>query len=160
MAKINQNPPRGPMWPWGGPRSVRERLVEPAQFDRKKQLRKAGNPKSPALASAELLDFIGPAHSADELRLPLPPYPQGHDADLEAYQDRQSLASAAEKLDPEERRAIDRGLARLAVPPERLERMKALLGREGQMLALVEQLSDEITQIFRKMREEQNEEAY
>src|SRR6185369_17960382 len=82
MAKINQNPPRTPMWPWGGPRSVRERLVDPAQFDRKKQARKAGNPKSPALASAALLDFIGPAHSADELRLPLPPYPEGHDADL------------------------------------------------------------------------------
>jgi len=160
MAKINQNPPRVPMWPWGGPRSVRERLVEPSQFDRKKAARKAGNPKNPALASAALLDFIGPAHSADELRLPLPPYPEGHDADLEAYQDRQNLQSAAEKLDPEERRAIDRALARLPISPERLDRMKALLGREGQMLALVEQLHDEISQIYRKMREEQNEEAY
>ena len=73
MAKINQQPPKTPMWPWGGPRSVRERLVDPAQFDRKKKLKKAGDPKNPALASAALMDFIGPAHSSEELRLPLPP---------------------------------------------------------------------------------------
>ncbi len=160
MAKINQNPPNTPMWPWGGPRSVRERLVDPAQLDRKKQTRKSGNPKNPALASAELLDFIGPAHSAEELRLPLPPHPEGHDADLEAYRDRQSLQSAAEKLDPEERRSIDRGLSRLTVSPERLDRMKALLGREAQMLALVGRMNDEISQIFQKIREEQSEAPY
>ena len=74
MAKINNQPPKAPLWPWGGPRSVREKLVDPTQFDRKKKLKKTGNPKSPALASAALLDFIGPAHSSEELRLPTPPH--------------------------------------------------------------------------------------
>jgi hypothetical protein len=34
--------------------------------------KKKGDPKNPSLASAALLDFIGPAHSAEELRLPMP----------------------------------------------------------------------------------------
>ena len=89
MAKINQGPiQRSPMWPWGGPRAVREKLVDRNQF---KALRKKGDPKNPALASAELLDFIGPAHSAEELRLPMPPAPAGHDADVESYTDRPHL---------------------------------------------------------------------
>ena len=94
MAKINNQPPKAPLWPWGGPRSVRERLVDPAQVNRKKAA-KTGNPKNPALASAALLDFIGPAHSSEELRLPLPPHPGGHDADLEGFSDRPHLASVA-----------------------------------------------------------------
>ena len=75
MAKLNNMPPRAPLWPWGGPRSVREKLVDPAEFDRKKKVAKKGDPKNPALASAALLDWIGPGHNADELRLPLPPHP-------------------------------------------------------------------------------------
>ncbi len=94
MAKINQQPPRAPLWPWGGPRTVREKLVDPSQLDRKKKT-KAGNPKNPALASSALLDFIGPAHSSEELRLPLPPMPFGHEADLERFSDRPHLASVA-----------------------------------------------------------------
>lgn len=159
MAKINQ-PPRTPLWPWGGPRSVQEKLVDPAQFDRKKKVSKKGDPKNPALASAALLDFIGPAHSSDELRLPLPPPPEGHDADLSAFADHQHLETLAQKADPEARRALEKQLAKVSATPERLERLRALMGREAKMLSLVEQLHQEITEIQRKIREEQKTEGY
>ncbi|MFZ5470405.1 MAG: hypothetical protein ACOZIN_13290 [Myxococcota bacterium] len=158
MAKINQQPP-APMWPWGGPRSVREKLVDPAQLERKKKAGK-GDPKNPALASAALLDFIGPAHSSEELRLPMPPHPEGHDADLEGFTDRPHLASVAERSDPEDRRALERSLARVNAPADRVERLKALLGREAQMLQLVGQLRQEVEEIVRRMREEQSSEGY
>ncbi|MBI3186071.1 MAG: hypothetical protein HYZ28_28375 [Myxococcales bacterium] len=160
MAKINQLPPRVPLWPWGGPRTVRERLVEPTQFDRKKRAGKKGDPKNPALASAELLDFIGPSHSSEELRLPMPPHPEGHDADVEAFQDRPHFQSVADRADPDSRKAIDRGLVRVQASPERLERLRALLGREGQMLGLVARLNDEVEEIQRRIREEQKDEGY
>lgn len=160
MSKINNQPPKMPLWPWGGPRSVREKLVDPAQFDRKKALKKAGNPKNPALASAALLDFIGPAHSSEELRLPLPPHPKGHDADVEGYSDRPFLSSVAERADTDQRRLLDRGLSKVNAPPERMERLKALLQREAQMLALVGELSAEVKEIQRRMREEQKGEGY
>jgi hypothetical protein len=158
MAKINSQPPRTPLWPWGGPRTVREKLVDPSQFDRKK--RKAGNPKNPALASAALLDFIGPAHSSEELRLPTPPHPKGHDADLERLSDRPFLGSVAGRADEEQRQLLERGLARVNAPPERLERLRGLLQREAQMLALVGQLHEEAQEIQRRMREEQQDVGY
>ena len=117
MAKINQPPPQMPAWPWGSRRTVREKLVNPAQLDRK--ARKKGDPKNPALASAALLDSIGPAHSADELRLPLPPMPEGHDADLAAMTDRQSMQSVAERRDEGQRRALENGLSVVRAAPER-----------------------------------------
>ncbi len=160
MAKINNQPPKAPLWPWGGPRSVREKLVDPTQFDRKKALKKAGNPKNPALASAALLDFIGPAHSSEELRLPSPPHPKGHDADVEGYSDRPHQASVAESTDADQRRLLDRGLSKVNAPPERMERLKALLQREAQMLALVGELSAEVQEIQRRMREEQKGGGY
>jgi hypothetical protein len=159
MAKINL-PPRAPPWPWGGPRSVRERLVDPEQFDRKKKARKAGNPKSPALPSAALLDSIGPAHSADELRLPLPPHPEGHDADLSGFMDRPALDAVAERAQEDEQRPLSRALGLVQAPPERLERLKQLLGREEQMLSLVGQLRGDIIEIQRKMQDEQKESGY
>ncbi len=160
MAKINNPPPRVPLFPWGGPRSVREKLVDPAQFDRKKKAGKKGDPKNPALASAALLDFIGPAHSADEMRLPLPPHPDGHEADLEGYLDQPRLQSVAERADDESRKAIERGLGRVTAAPDRLERLRALLGREAAMLKMVTRLNDEIRDIQRKVREAQKEEGY
>lgn len=159
MAEIHRKPPNTPLWPWGGPRSVRERLVDPSQLDRKKKAGKKGDPKNPALASAALLDFIGPAHSSEELRLPMPPPPEGHDADVEAFLDRPHLESVAERAHSDSRRAIDRGLGRVQASPERLERMKALLGREAQMLNLVAQLHEEVAEIQRKIREQQKEEG-
>lgn len=160
MAKINQQPPRAPLWPWGGPRSVRERLVDPAQLEKTKKKGRKGDPKNPALPSAELMDFIGPAHSSEELRLPLPPHPRGHDADLAAFQDRPHLEAAMDRAGQEQTRALEKGLSRLNAPPERVERLKALLAREQQMLQLVETMNDDLKEIQRRMREEQKDSGY
>ena len=158
MAKINNQPPKAPLWPWGGPRAVREKLVDPSQLDRKK--RKVGNPKNPALASAALLDFIGPAHSSEELRLPTPPNPKGHDADLEGFSDRPYLGSVAGRGDGEQRQLLERSMSRINAAPDRMERLKGLLQRESQMLALVGQVHAEVQEIQRRMREEQQDEGY
>lgn len=160
MSKINQQPPRTPMWPWGGPRTVREKLVDPAQLDRKKALKKAGNPKSPALASSALLDFIAPAHSSEELRLPLPPHPEGHDADVETFLDRPHLITVATRSDAGSKKALDRGLGKINASPERMERMKALLSREGEMLNLVDHVAQEMREILRLMWDAQKDENY
>jgi hypothetical protein len=159
MAKINNQPPQTPLWPWGGPRSVRERLVNPAQVNRK-QLKKTGNPKNPALASAALLDFIGPAHSSEELRLPTPPNPRQNDAPLEGYTDRPQLESVAGRGENDQRRLLERGLSRINAPPDRMDRLKALLQREAQMLTLVGKVHSEVEEIQRRIREEQKDEGY
>lgn len=159
MAKINQPPTPTPLWPWGGPRAVRERLVERSQLERKKALKK-GDPKNPALPSAELLDFIGPAHSSEELRLPLPPMPAGHDADTEGFDDRAALQLVADRADPEERKSLERGLGAVRAASDRLDRLKALLSREFQMLSLVAQVNQEVVEILARMREAQKEEGY
>ncbi|MFP2929164.1 hypothetical protein ACLESO_28970 [Pyxidicoccus sp. 3LG] len=159
MARINNQPPKAQAWPWGGPRSVRERLIDPSQVDRKK-LRKTGNPKNPALASAALLDFIGPAHSSEELRLPLPPHPGGHDADLEGFSDRPHLASVAGRGDEDQRRLLERGLSKVNAAPDRMDRLKALLQRESAMLTLVDQVNEETKEIIRRMWEAQKDEGY
>jgi hypothetical protein len=158
MSKINQQPPRTPMWPWGGPRSVREKLVDPAQLDRKKAIKKAGNPKTPALASSALLDFIAPAHSSEELRLPLPPHPEGHDADVETFLDRPHLITVAGRQDGENKRSLERGLGKVNASPERLERMKALLSREAEMLGTVDHVAKEMREILRLMWDAQKDE--
>jgi hypothetical protein len=158
MANINNRPPRGPAWPWGGPRTVRERLVDPAQLDRKKALKKLGNPKAPALASSALLEFIAPAHSSEELRLPLPVAPEGHDADVETFLDRPHLITVASRQDADTKRGLERGMARLTATPDRLERMKALLNREGQMLTVVDQVAKEMREILRLMWDAQKDE--
>ena len=159
MAKLTNLPPRAP-WPWGGPRSVREKLVDPTEFERKKKAKKLGNPKNPPLASSELMDSIGPAHSADELRLPLPPHPDGHEADTEAFNDRAQLESVAERAEAEGGKLLERSLARVNAPAERIDRLKALLGREQQMLALVGQLHRDVEEVQRRIREEQKEKGY
>jgi hypothetical protein len=158
MSKINQQPPRTPMWPWGGPRSVREKLVDPAQLDRKKALKKAGNAKAPALASAALLDFIAPAHSSEELRLPLPPHPEGHDADVETFLDRPHLITVSGRQEGDSKRALERSLAKVSASPERMERMKALLSRESEMLNTVDHVAKEMREILRLMWDAQKDE--
>ena len=158
MAKINQPPlPRAPMWPWGGPRAVREKLVDRNQF---KNVRKKGDPKNPALASAELLDFIGPAHSAEELRLPMPPAPVGHDADVESYTDRPHLSTVAERAKEEFSARLESSLQQVRASPERIDRIKSLLARESSMLQLVNEISGQMEEVLRRMREEQREEGF
>ncbi|HVE84492.1 MAG TPA: hypothetical protein VND93_16665 [Myxococcales bacterium] len=156
MATINKPPMPGPVWPWGGPRSVRERLIDRAQLDRKRALKK-GDPRSPALASAALLDFIGPAHSSEELRLPMPPSPQGHDADLESFLDRPHLQAASKRA--KDRQDVEASLGRLNAAPDRLDRMRALLSRESQMLSLVDRIGGEMQQILHLMWEAQKDEG-
>ncbi len=158
MAKINNQPPKAPLWPWGGPRSVREKLVDPSQLNRKKF--KSGNAKNPALASAALLDFIGPAHSSEELRLPSPPNPRNNDAPLEGFSDRPHLETVAERAENEQRQLLERGLARINAPPDRMDRLKALLQRESQMLSLMGHVHSEVEEIQRRIREEQKDEGF
>jgi hypothetical protein len=159
MAKINQQPPKAPMWPWGGPRQVRDKLVDRTQLERGKT-KKKGDPKNPALASAALLDFIGPAHSSEELRLPLPAFPEGHDADLDGYLDRQNLSSVADRSDPDSRGRLERNLGSIRAAPDRIERLKALLSREASMLQLVGKVHEEVEEIHRRRMDEQKEEGY
>src|SRR3954454_17518194 len=158
MAKINNQPPPSPMWPWGGPRSVRERLIDRAQLDKKK-LGKAGNAKSPALPSAALLDFIGPAHSSEEMRLPLPPFPAGHDADVEGFLDRPHLHALTKRAqDGGDSHQLERALPQINASPERQDRLKALLKRESQMLDTVGRVPAEMQQILHLMWEAQKDE--
>lgn len=157
MAKIG-DPPRAPLWPWGGPRSVREKLVERSQLTTK--AKKKGDPKNPALASAALLDSIGPAHSAEDLRLPMPPTPMGHDADVEGFADRPHLSTVAERLNEHRQAEIDVGLSVIRAPPERVDRLRSLLQREASMLELVGHVSDDMAEVERRRREEQAEESF
>ncbi len=159
MAKIGGQQPRAPSWPWGGPREVRGKLVDRTQLERK-NVRKKGDPKNPSLASAALLDSIGPAHSAEEIRLPMPPGPAGHDADLESYTDRAPLSSVAERLSEANQEALQRGLGALRAPADRVERLKSLLTRESAMLELVGGISNDMAEIERKRREETASEGY
>ena len=160
MAKINQQPPRVPLWPWGGPKTVRERLVDPAQLDRARKKGRKSDPKNPALPSAELMDFIAPPHSSEELRLPLPPHPKGHDADLAAFQDRPHLEAAADRAGQEQTRAIEKQLAKLNAPADRVERLKALLQREQQMMNLVTAMNQDLDEIQRRIKEEQKDSGF
>jgi hypothetical protein len=148
-----------PMWPWGGPRQVRDRLVERSQLERGKA-KKKGDPKNPALASFALLDFIGPAHSSEELRLPLPVFPEGHDADLDGYLDRQNLGTVAERGDADLRSKLERLLSHVRAAPDRIDRLKALLSREASMLQLMSKVHVDVEEIHRRRTEEQKEEGY
>ncbi len=159
MAKVGGQQPRAPAWPWGGPREVRGKLVDRAQLERK-NVRKKGDPKNPALASTALIDSIGPAHSAEELRLPMPPGPAGHDADVESYTDRGPLSSVAERLSEASQETLQRGLASLRAPADRVERLKSLLTRESQMLELIGGVSNDMAEIERRRREETAGEGY
>lgn len=159
MAKIGQPQTRGPAWPWGGPQGVREKLVNKAQLERK-NVRKKGDPKNPALASTALLDSIGPARSAEEIRLPMPPGPAGHDSDLEGYLDRGPLNTVAERMNEANQEALQRGLGTLRAPADRVERLKSLLAREASMLQLVGTVSNDMAEIERRRREETQEEGF
>ena len=169
MAKVDRGgPPPGnllqrldprQLWPWGGPRYVRERLVDPSRLD-KKTTKKKGDPKAPALASAALLDFIGPAHGADEQRLMMPEIPARAEAELTAFTDPPFLDAVAKRADESTREMMERGLGSVRAPPERFDRLKVLLAREAQMLSLIHQISQDKREIAQKRREEQQDSGY
>lgn len=158
MAKVGQQP-KAPLWPWGGPRSVREKLVDRTQVAAGKA-KKKGDPKNPALASAALLDSIAPAHSAEELRLPMPPVPLGHGADVEGFLDRPFVSTVAERMAEYRQSELERGMTTVRAAPERVDRLRSLLQRESLMLNLVSTVSDAMREIEYRRREEQAEEAY
>lgn len=158
MAKVGQQPTKAPLWPWGGPRNVRDKLVDKTQVTSK--AKKKGDPKNPALASAALLDFIAPAHSAEELRLPMPPMPMGHGADLEGFLDRPYVSTVAERMSEYRQAEMERGMTSLRAAPERVERLRSLLQREAQMLNLVGMVGEAMSEVERRRREEQAEETF
>lgn len=169
MARIGDSPPRrgplwpppstevpsnrAPAWPWGGPRSVRDRLLNPSAFDRKRR-RKSGDPKSPALASADLLDFIGPGHSSDELRMPLPPgYGDGAE-EFRPFPDREVTAELCELGNAQARGDLEKALKRLALPPERQAYLAAVLAREAQMLEVLGRIQADVEEVVERMKAE------
>jgi len=157
MAKVGNpgQPPRIPLWPWGGPRSIREKLVDPAQFDRKKRAKKLGDPKRPALASAALVEFMGPGHTSDELRLPPPPSPFGEGSEeITPFPDRTFTREVVDRGGEQNRKTLETALARVNVAPDKLERMKAVLNREAQMVSLLGKVQSDTDEIIQRMKEE------
>jgi hypothetical protein len=169
MARIGDSPPRrgplwpppstelpsnrAPVWPWGGPRSVRDRLVNPSAFERKRR-RKSGDPKSPALASTDLLDFIGPGHTSDELRLPMPPgYGDGSE-EFRPFPDRELTAEICELGSAESRGELESALKRLALPPERHAYVMGMLEREARMLEVLERIQADVDEVVERMKAE------
>lgn len=154
MSKVGNQQPQS-FWPWGGPRSIREKLVDPAQFDRKKKAKKLGDPKRPALASAELLEFMGPGHTSDELRLPPPPSPFGQGTEeLVPFPDRAFTRQVVDRGGEGTKRALEAALTRVAVAPDKLERMRAVINREAQMLALLGKVQSDTDEIIERMKQE------
>jgi len=158
MSKVNTPSPNASMWPWGGAKNVKEKLVRASQL----QTRRAGRKKDPKalpLASAALLAFIGPAQSSEELRLPSPPMPWEKDASR-SFSEREGLSQALERSSPESSKQLHQQLLALQVPADRLERLKSMLSYEESMLELVSEVSESIEAIERLRKEEQQEEGY
>jgi hypothetical protein len=155
MAKINDKPPRAPQFPW----DLRV-LVRPKQLERPNKVKKKGDPKNPALASQALLESIGPGHNSDELRLPHPTMPPGHDADLMGFSDLPQLAQLAERAEPEIEELTERALASIQTTPDRRERLFAFLGRERQMLKRMREHYADVQEVDQKRREETKDENY
>jgi hypothetical protein len=158
--RINNSPPQLPFWPW--PRNVREKLVERAQLDRTKKKGKKGDPKNPPLASAALLEFMGPGHSSEELRLPPPPDPRLGLGNAEAPTDLPALSSLIEKADGGGSAAdpLARAMGRVQADPRRMEQLKGLLSREAGMLKVMGRLQTDLAEIQRRMKDEQKTRGY
>jgi len=146
------------MWPWGGAKNVHEKLVRSSQLDARRTNRKK-DPRALPLASAALLEFIGPAHSSEELRLPAPLMPLGEEP-FDGFSEREALAQALERGSPESLGQLQKQLLTLNVPAERLERLKSMLAYEESMLQLVGEVSETLGEIERLRREAQQEEGY
>jgi hypothetical protein len=156
--RINNN--NVAFWPW--PANVREKIVERNQIvDRKKGKKgKVGDPRNPPLASAALLEFMGPGHSSEELRLPMlvsPRQGDGRNAESSGLLELQGLL---ERGDAAQTQVMTRELQRIGVPAERLERLKALLQREAGMLELMGRLSADVEEIQARIKDEQKTRGY
>lgn len=146
-------------WPW--PRNVREKLVDRAQLDRtKKKKGKVGDPKNPPLASAALLEFMGPGGTSESLRMPAPTHPGAADGRVGDATDSESLSSLAQRGGEGQTALMTRTLSTLPIPPERMERLRSLLQREAGMLSVMGRLNVDVQEIHRRIRDEQKMQGY
>ena len=160
MANINQRPPQPPYWPWGPRRTVRERLVDLKQLRDRQLARKKGDPKNPPLASAELIDFMGPGHSSDAVRLPPPPLPIELEAEVGGEVGLATLKTLADRAGEEKNQPLSRNLSSVNATPERVDRMQALLRCESDMLSLMGNLHQAAQHVENMRREETKDEGY
>jgi hypothetical protein len=158
VGRINNPNPQPAFWPW--PANVKEKLVDRAQLDRKKGKTKAGDARNPPLASAALMEFMGPGHTSEELRLPLPIAPYERDAQTSGGTDQPVVAELMDKASGLNTDSLQRTMARLQVPPARLDQLKSLLGREAAMLGVMSRLGDDMAEIQRRMKDEQKTRGY
>lgn len=158
MSKVNTQSPKSSMWPWGGAKNVQEKLVKASQLQNRRTSAKR-DPKNPPLASAALMEFIGPPQSSEALRLPAPPLPWEADPSR-SFSEREALEQALERSSPDASRQMQKQLLAMQVPADRLERLKSMLTYEENMLDLVGEVSESIKAIERLRREEQQEEGY
>lgn len=158
--RINNPNPNVPFWPWPG--NVREKLVERSQLvERKKSnKKKAGDPKNPPLASAALLEFMGPGRSSEELRFPAPLSPRQGEPRTAEDSGLEALSGLLDRASDDQTANLARDLGRLNVPADRLERLKSLLQREAGMLQVMGRLQNELAEIHRRIKDETRTRGY
>jgi hypothetical protein len=159
MAEINRPPPN-PYWPWGANRLVREKIVALEQLERKQRAKRRADPKNPPLASSALLEFMGPGHTSEELRLPEPQIPVELQAELGGEVGLSVLRSIKDRSEPDSQKKLERGLTQVKATPERVERLRSLMRCETDMLGLMGNLHDAVSEIERLRREESKDEGY
>jgi len=160
MAGRINNPNAGAAyWPWSA--NVREKIVERNQLiDRKKAKKKGGDPKNPPLASAALLEFMGPGHTSEELRFPAPISPRQGDARTSEESALPALENVLERGSDSANQGIAKEIQRLGVPADRMERLRGLLQREAGMLQVMGRLSTDLAEIHRRIRDENKDKGY
>ena len=160
MAGRINNPNAGAaFWPWSA--NVREKIVERAQLvDRKKVKKKGGDPKNPPLASAALLEFMGPGHTSEELRFPAPVSPRAGEPRTSEESALPALENMLDRGSDQATQGVARELQRLNVPADRLERLRGLLQREAGMLQVMNRLSTDLADIHRRIRDENKGKGY
>jgi len=156
---INGNPNPASFWPWAG--NVREQIIERNQLvDRKKRKGKTGDPKNPPLASSALLEFMGPGRTSEELRFPAPLEPRSGEARLSEQGGLEAMGQLLDRAGESANQGMARELARLSVPPDRLERLKGLIQREAAMLQVMGRLQGDLTDIHRRIQDESKTRGY
>ena len=160
MAGRINNPNAGAaFWPWSA--NVREKIVERAQLiDRKKAKKKGGDPKNPPLASAALLEFMGPGHTSEELRFPAPVSPRAGEPRTAEESALPALENMLDRGSDSANQGIAKEIQRLGVPAERMERLRGLLQREAGMLQVMGRLSTDLAEIHRRIRDENKGKGY